>query len=74
MRLGLLPLPAGAAAAVKAIQATGERDSQGRLIWREGDAPIDVIMLDEIGVTAKRDYIIPILVGLVILYALTSKR
>jgi hypothetical protein len=70
MKLGAISLPAGAVAAATSIQ----RDAQGRVIWHEGDAPIPVYALEEIGVTATRDYLPAMIAGVILALALSSRK
>lgn len=51
-----------------------QTDSQGRTIWREGDAPIPVAALEEISVTATRDYLPAVIAGVILALALTSRK
>ena len=43
-------------------------------IWHEGDAPIPVMDLEEITVTATRDYLPAVIAGVILALALTSKK
>ena len=74
--LGAFAIPAGVFTAVRSVQNSQpvERDAQGRVIWREGGAPIPVAQLEEIGVTATRDYLPAMIAGLLFLYAVTDRK
>ena len=67
MKLGAINLPAGAIAAAAAQQ-------QPRTVWHEGDGAIPIHALEEIGVTAKRDYWPAVIIGVILALALTSRK
>lgn len=65
----MIPLPAGVIGAA----ANMPRDAQGRVIWTEGSGAIPVMDLEEISVTATRDYLPAVIAGMILLYALTRR-